>query len=715
MFKPTHSIHAGLTACLWLPLSGQEAQAIYNTISPNIQKCLFADFTGDGTEDMMQYADNTFYLITATEPGEWQLERSFPAPGPAFLSLWTTADINNDGFTDMICKQTNDAFWFCAFLINPGTADGEWTYMADDHYMRYLIGFLDADSDGDVDMLYEDTGSSLHWVENDAGVFTIEHTMPDYYPATILSTIADFDQDGDMDLVIYFDDEGTYYYTNDGDGSFTVAELNSVEFEHGLWSGDFNNDGYADVIFQQGGHLQIAEFEPYTNSFNDAFDWIDMDPPDHFDVADLNGDGMKDWIFGFHDVFGYHVFYNLNNGIFFNPGDLEELPVFIEATPFYLMHDMQGDGKVDLVIHDSGYTYAYASAGAFLNQKQDVFDSHLPVELVSVFDVDGDDDMDIIALDEEGRFILMKYDIAGDVFNEIFVYPDVPDTPEPLYLTHADLDNDGDEDALAGFDYGDSFAGYYFLNNGSGSFTAFYFTDVSLQKIWFSDVDSDGDLDMLGIEREPENTIVLYQNSGETGALFSDPTTLLPPDPSYKNFSVDDENLDGLDDILFSKSGNTALYIMYNTGVAGYFNAPESLLTLICPGVNLLYTADIDNDMDLDILYTCPGGVTKISRNTDGVYINEAAGDFYGNLMDTPDYSDILDLNNDGTPDLIYGNDHINGGMYFKMSNGIGTYNADFIHYTGDHGQCVDQDGNGTIDFIGCRTAGVYTMRDIQS
>lgn len=172
-------------------------------------------------------------------------------------------DINNDGHLDaFVCHDVAPNVYY----LNDGEGNlsfnqgGIGNYPSGGHYGSLWV---DYDNDGDVDMFIAKCGGETarrtnQLFRNDGnGVFTevgAEAGLADPIQ-TWSSAWADFDNDGDMDVLIgsYVTSEAHKLMRNNGDGTFTDVTAGSgwnmntaVGTEYITY--DFDNDGFADVL-----------------------------------------------------------------------------------------------------------------------------------------------------------------------------------------------------------------------------------------------------------------------------------------------------------------------------------------------------------------------------------------------------------------------------------------------------------------------------------
>ena len=86
------------------------------------------------------------------------------------------------------------------------------------------IGLGDIDNDGDVDAL---VANGRHWpgqnrvfVNNGRGVFTVSRALGTERETSYSTELADFDNDGDLDVAVGNDMAPNFIFINDGSGHF---------------------------------------------------------------------------------------------------------------------------------------------------------------------------------------------------------------------------------------------------------------------------------------------------------------------------------------------------------------------------------------------------------------------------------------------------------------------------------------------------------------
>ncbi|MEE8450529.1 MAG: CRTAC1 family protein [Thermoguttaceae bacterium] len=358
--------------------------------------------------------------------------------------------------------------------------------LVDDHYAAHpqwwLSGLhlVDLDADGNLDLFLSShgRGATLAALGDGAGRFV---KAPGTYPSSEIHLAYDSDEDGRVDLTMTYQDGGGQWWRN----RCRPGKL------------DFQATGI-------------------TRGTNTARRQA---------MIDINRDGNVDWLRG------------MGNGILFDFGDgkggfasgSRMLSVTEgRAEVLCLPQDIDGDGDIDLLAEWGHYGNEDGNSRIFRNDGRmnfvDVTDeAGLPREAMSikgVGDVDQDGDPDLICLERRHKFAIYLNDGSGH-----FVEKDgaVRGVAKGAHLASwgiavtTDFDNDGVADILVN--------GKHFLKmlrgTGGGSFQyindAWGIRDLSASSVddglCFGDVDSDGDLDVVGYTSiDGQRQIAVYRN-----------------------------------------------------------------------------------------------------------------------------------------------------------------------------------------------------------
>ena len=185
-------------------------------------------------------------------------------------------DYDRDGFVDLflthwrepsVARVDTETIWrnngdntFTNVSIETGLAV---TIAEGGTDFTFTPNFSDIDNDGDGDLLLtSDYGESQVFLNNDDGTFTQTTDRSEIVDQFGMgSAIGDFDNDGDFDWFVTSiynldmdggENFGNRIYRNNGDGSFIDATDGS-NVENGEWgwgtcAGDFDNDGFLDLV-----------------------------------------------------------------------------------------------------------------------------------------------------------------------------------------------------------------------------------------------------------------------------------------------------------------------------------------------------------------------------------------------------------------------------------------------------------------------------------
>ncbi len=613
---------------------GDQDLAFMNVISQDVSILLNR---GDGT-----FEKEIRVAVGGTTP-RGQPNRNFPYPGP-FLAV---GDLDGDQDLDLVVPGGTAA----DILINDGAAGFTLSDPArvGDTRLVYDIEVRDLDGDDDLDIAAALFGTHSFmgiWLNDGAGSFG----TATLYDATVnkgfhhFSTsvaLGDLDNDGDLDAIMGNEFHGKHtIHRNNGDGTFAPFEDELIA--EGPWLAeilDVNGDGWEDLVAITS-EFSVAHLITHLNDGKGtprgSLD-VELDVHQHFeysasDAADLDGDGDLDLVLAVQSNSPLHIRVMENDGagrfserfrMFVgeeNLADVEDVKLV----------DLNGDKSLDLVMSLRDNPGDGLVPGAILvSLREDVF-GFAPVERTELID-------------------LIPYELAI-----------------------ADLDNDGDPDALLHcnevFDPDDftlprDVRTVVLTNDGFGGLT------ISQQIVLDSsdrnqangsvaaaDLDGDGDIDAIvsSTRRNSMGLIHVLLNDG-TGSLEISGVVDVSFDSTSRGITVRAGDFDGDGDadaaaMRWRVEGESPyLHLLENDGngtfsVTQEFIAPEISMT------NDMHLRDMDADGFLDII--C---VTENSGPV--IHLNDGKGDFsnwawYAASAPTSSFN-IGDFDLDGDTDIL--------------------------------------------------------------
>ncbi len=319
---------AGWSSTVKLP---KDASILYS-----VEKVVFADLNNDGYRDILLKGDKFDNVYASLNMGATMLSPLIDtAVLPTQADDFDAADLDGDGRADLVVtSNTTDTI-----KVRMGKGDG--SFGSPTSYMAVgavnSVGLADVDADGDIDVIASSGANTMVRFNNGNGSFS----SAAIYSGGSARTV-DINGDGRLDIV------GSTTLFNSGNGLFVPQSMDYMPLD-GSSFGDFTGDGLVDIarVYQgyamqflrnQGNGLFLRPYSEFSPKFDSA---------EHVVFVDLNGDGLVDVATLDVPTNMVKVHLNAGNGNFAMPVDY---PTFIQYSTSISSSDMNGDGKLDLLV-----------------------------------------------------------------------------------------------------------------------------------------------------------------------------------------------------------------------------------------------------------------------------------------------------------------------------------------------------------------------------
>lgn len=320
---------------------------------------------------------------------------------------------------------------------------------------------VDVDGDGDLDwVVAKEFGANVLLLNDGRGRFADDSAerLPRGVHDSEDIGVADFDGDGDPDLVSVSEDDGIHeLYLNDGRGYFSdgSAGIPLVSSANTVLVTDLDGDGDADLLLGNAGQNRAllndgaARFADRTPDFLPAGTETTQD----LALGDVDGDGDLDLVEGNED--GNRLLLNDGGGRFaVAPPDRLPLPAAGEETRGVELGDVDADGDLDLFLANVRFARQRPPQDRLLlndgqGRFRDVTADHLPVEAFNTAgarlrDLDADGDLDLLlAFAFGGSYGAWRNDGAGRFEDATAVLLPGPLAGDGVEVQVADVDGDG--------------------------------------------------------------------------------------------------------------------------------------------------------------------------------------------------------------------------------------------------------------------------------
>ncbi len=500
-------------------------------------------------------------------------------------------------------------------------------------------------------------------------------------------------------------------------GKAAVAETPEIWLKAGYYGtseaqvGEWTGDGLPDLARVDGSELTV-----FANDGRGSFSpFATVDLPEyhspHFETADLNDDGLLDFILFAPVPSRFAVVLSDGQGGFLPPVSYFSQGRHVRAAA---AGDLDGDGNVELAVanEDTDQIIVFRGNGdGTFDDFERVPVGSDPVSL-AMLDVNGDENLDMVVANSGSGTLSL---FLGDGSGELSSPATVPAGTNPVQVLPIDLDGDAHPD-LAVVDEAGGHA-LFLTGDGTGGFdTEEVPAGEAPRWIDSGDADGDGTDDYVIADYGRGELRVMF---GQQGGGIREESVLAAGRIVYRAAFVD-VDLDGHLDVV----GNSAFF--FGTGTGGFGNLRNFELGLSAySGASRIEVADLDLDGIVDFV------TTDRDRNTVGILLSErrlqlrpaveiAVGDSPRSVL-------AVNLREDPYPDLVVTNRYSDelsvllggpGGQFSAATNfGVGPgpdaiASADF-----------DEDGhvdlavglsNGTVNVLfGDGNGGFRTLRTL--
>ena len=408
------------------------------------QSVLAKDFDGDGDVDLIYGLDTGHAALLRNQGQGTFVGDASPWQGelPAFEQLRSALDLEGDRFPDLLTWP------HLVVLRNLGGASLQ--------VMNKSLGVaaslvFDVDGDGDPDFLANNTlwrneGGRLH---AEVGALSVGQAVA-----------GDLDGDGDVDLVARGTTDIQVFF-NDGTGNFTIGQiLTRSGVLSSLALGDVDGDGDLDLATGEGlgGTTLAAQSQLWLNDGTGHF--VNVTATNlplwvggltSVQLADADADGDLDLLcldFGTPMAAAPVRYYtNQGNGVFTDASNLVHAVVSQSSASRLQFEQLDTDPELELVLLlGSGLRICDPVGGIWQDETASRVPASIPADVreLQILDFDEDGDLDLLAANSNGRFVLAN-DGSGH-------FVDVTAT-RGAGLDHlglpVDFDGDGDLDLLS--------------------------------------------------------------------------------------------------------------------------------------------------------------------------------------------------------------------------------------------------------------------------
>jgi FG-GAP-like repeat/FG-GAP repeat len=614
----------------------QAATTLATLTGPAPNQIFFADFNGDGKLDFAGTVNNQLRVYLSSGSNFLSPASLVTSNDQYGASVSVAGDLTGDGKPEII--SVNDQVNTVTVYVNNGDGTfqtGVYYNNTGNEYMYpYAAAVADFNQDGKNDLAVSDYygGSVTIFTGNGDGTLTASPIAYDTggYPYRI-PLVGDFNSDGKVDVVV--DDEiGHFVYLQgNGDGTFRAAKSYSLPdsfseyaYTYSVATGDFNGDGFSDVVAGQDGNVNSPGIIVYLANTDGT-----LKPGVSYGTSstlacvtggDFNGDGKLDIAATNYSSGLVQIFLGAGDGTF-TVGQSFATDTAGSPNPENLVAgDFNHDGKLDLAIANTGSD----TIGVLFGMGDGTFGSPTSyavegnVQSVTAADLNGDGYLDLaVPFDTDSTNLMAVFLANADNSGTFGTESDIATGGgNPEYVAFGDLNGDGKVDMALAMLNGSVYLGAIVvaLGNGDGTFQAATSYPTSSNEatsrpvnVKVLDFDGDGHLDVVYNDYDNGSVGILY---GHGDGTFFDPIGF--PTSAYAwGMAFGDFNGDGGLDVVVGNDYVGGVSVMLNrTGNQPNFSMGASSSTAaVTAGQPAIYNLTLtgQNGYSGTITLSCSG------------------------------------------------------------------------------------------------------------
>jgi hypothetical protein len=477
-----------------------------------------------------------------------------------------------------------------------------------------------------------------------------------------------------------------------------AANFSAGTNPHSVAIGDFNGDGKPDLVTANSGSNNISILSNTTVtstpsgpiSFGTAVNYNVGTTPEAVAIGDFNGDGKLDLVVTNSGSNNVSILLGTGTGS------------FGAATPYgagtgptsVVIGDFNRDGKLDIAVANSGGVSILLNSGTGTFPAATPYGAGTGPMAIAVGDFNGDGILDLVVANSGGNVSIL----IGTGSGTFGTAANFSTGTSPRSVAVGDFNGDGKLD-LAVANSGSSNVSIL-LGNGDGTFGAAtnFAAGTTPYSVVIKDVNNDGKLDLVVIDNAG-NVSILHGNG--TGS-FGTATTYAAGTSPYAA-AVGDLNRDGKLDIAVANSGSSNVSVLTNTtpftssGSVAFSDATNFATTGLNPKPVVAGDFNGDGKLDLAVANTASNSVSVLPGTGNGSF--GAATTFSVGGSD-PEALAIGDFNRDGKLDIAVAN-YGSGTVSILQGNGDGSFGTATTYAVGPLPTSItvgDFNGDGKLD-----------------